>query len=282
MAYRTVEITGPAELHVRSGSLIVEKEIRGSSETQKDSPDPEGAKTSRKRGRPKKKQVPETNKWIIPLEDIRTIICTGAGVRISTMALALLCRQKISLMMLDEKYRPAGLLTAYEANTKQSMIMRRQVYAESDRLQSLWLQIVRQKIRNQAMVLELLSLNGAQEILQYERRISAAVRAEMPIDPVEAGAARAYFRSLCPELNRREDAPFNSCLNYGYSILRNSIIRSIIAAGLLPSFGIHHQNLFNAFNLADDLIEPFRPCVDLITYRLAGDQILLDRAQRRE
>jgi len=73
-----------------------------------------------------------------------------------------------------------------------------------------------------------------------------------------------------------------SCLNYGYSIIRNTIIRALIAAGLLPAFGIHHKNLFNAFNLADDLIEPFRPSVDLISYYITGDTTQLDRSQRRK
>ena len=94
-----------------------------------------------------------------------------------------------------------------------------------------------------------------------------------------AGAAKLYFHYLCPQLNRREEAPFNSCLNYGYSIIRNTIIRTLIAAGLLPAFGIHHKNLFNTFNLADDLIEPFRPSVDLISYHIAGDTVQLDRSQ---
>lgn len=282
MAYRTVEITGPAELHVRSGSLVVEKEIRVPVADRPEDVKTNTAQPPRKRGRPKKQPVPETNKWIVPLEDIRTIICMGAGVRISTMAMAQLCDYKISMMMLDEKYRPAGLLSAYEANTKQSMIMRQQVYASTARLNALWITIIQTKICNQAKALDLLCLEGSQEVLSYNRRLLAAVRAGMSIDPVEAGAARIYFRYLCPELNRREDAPFNSCLNYGYSIVRNSIVREIIAAGLLPSFGIHHQNLFNAYNLADDLIEVFRPCVDMITYRIADDRVQLDREQRRE
>ena len=102
------------------------------------------------------------------------------------------------------------------------------------------------------------------------------------IDPLEARAAKTYFARLCPEMNRREDTPMNSRLNYGYSILRNSIIRAVIAAGLLPSFGIHHQNLYNAYNLADDLIEPFRPSVDLIAYGMAGENDQLSREERRQ
>ena len=74
----------------------------------------------------------------------------------------------------------------------------------------------------------------------------------------------------------------NSRLNYGYSIIRNSIIRASVAAGLLPSFGVHHQNLYNAYNLADDLIEPFRPCLDIIAYGIKSDSIQLTREERRQ
>lgn len=95
-------------------------------------------------------------------------------------------------------------------------------------------------------------------------------------------AAKEYFAILCPDINRRDESPMNSRLNYGYSIIRNSIIRASVAAGLLPSFGVHHQNLFNAYNLADDLIEPFRPCVDLIAYRIKNDNIRLTREERRQ
>lgn len=138
------------------------------------------------------------------------------------------------------------------------------------------------KISNQAQTLNLLSLGGGEELNTFKERILDSGMDKFNIDPVEAGAAKLYFHYLCPQLNRREEAPFNSCLNYGYSIIRNTIIRALIAAGLLPAFGIHHKNLFNAFNLADDLIEPFRPSVDLISYYITGDTIQLDRSQRRK
>lgn len=182
------------------------------------------------------------------------------------------------MTMLDEKYRPAGFLTAYEANVRQSLTMRRQVYLETERAEKLWRRIVKRKIENQAFVLELLELEDSELLRSY------AGRAEIipEIDPLEAGAAKAYFAQLCPEINRREDSPVNSRLNYGYSIIRNSIIRAVVAAGLLPSFGIHHQNLYNAFNLADDLIEPFRPSVDLIVFSMSGENERLSREERKQ
>lgn len=102
------------------------------------------------------------------------------------------------------------------------------------------------------------------------------------VDVIEAGAAREYFGQLCPDMMRREESPMNSRLNYGYSVIRNSIIRAIVASGLLPSFGIHHQNLYNAYNLADDLIEPFRPCVDIVAFEMKGIDLQLTKKERKQ
>jgi len=194
------------------------------------------------------------------------------------MAMAQICTYKISMTMLDEKYKPAGILTAYEANSKQSWIMRRQVYMEKDRAEKLWQNMIRTKIENQARALELLKLPNADSVKRYADLISDQVN----VDSVEAGAAKEYFSVLCPCINRREETPMNSRLNYGYSIIRNSIIRASVAAGLLPSFGIHHQNLYNPYNLADDLIEPFRPSLDLIAYSIKDDKKCLSREERKQ
>ena len=245
MAFRTLEIQGPAELHVRSGQLTVEK---------------------------------ETNITLtIPLEDISTIVCFGAGIRISTMAMAQLCNNKITMMIIDEKYRPAGILTAYEGNSRQALVMKQQIELEAKRTEMIWNQIIAQKIENQARVLSILGLDGSEEVLQYLSLIE-----EKGIDAAESGAARVYFQYLHPGLNRRTDDPINSCLNYGYSIIRNSLSRALMAGGFLLAFGLHHRSRFNAFNLADDLIEPFRPMVDLIACSVVRSNVILTKSQRRE
>ena len=110
------------------------------------------------------------------------------------------------------------MLTAYEANARQSLIMRQQVYADEERLNKLWRDIILQKISNQAQTLHLLSLGGNEELNTDKERILDSGKDEFSIDSVEAGAAKLYFHYLCPQFNRHEEAPFNSCLNYGYSI----------------------------------------------------------------
>lgn len=140
------------------------------------------------------------------------------------------------------------------------------------------MKMIKAKIENQARALELLKLPNANRV----KRFATLINYQTNVDAVEAGAAKEYFSVFCPDINRREESPMNSRLNYGYSIIRNSIIRAAVAAGLLPSFGIHHQNLFNAYNLADDLIEPFRPCLDLIAYSIKEDNIRLTREERKK
>ena len=106
------------------------------------------------------------------------------------------------------------------------------------------MKMIKAKIENQARALELLKLPNANRV----KRFATLINYQTNVDAVEAGAAKEYFSVFCPDINRREESPMNSRLNYGYSIIRNSIIRAAVAAGLLPSFGIHHQNLFNAYN----------------------------------
>lgn len=182
------------------------------------------------------------------------------------------------------------ILSAYEANARQSLTMRQQVYLQKERADRLWMQIVKRKIENQAKALDCLQLSGVQKVRTFLRMLeekegtNAIAEDDFSffIDPLEAGAAKAYFEFLSPEMKRGEETPFNSRLNYGYSIIRNSLIRAVIAAGLIPAFGIHHQNLYNAFNLADDLIEPFRPCVDLVAFSMEETHTKLSREERRQ
>ena len=141
----------------------------------------------------------------------------------------------------------------------------------------IWLSLIKRKIENQSRALTLLGLTGAEKILSYSDELNIT-----NVDVKEANAAKEYFNYLHPGLNSRNDDPVNSCLNYGYAVLRNAIIRTIMLAGLLPAIGFHHDNYLNAFNLADDLIEPWRPFVDLIALEGPGNSAVLSRQKRRE
>ena len=100
-------------------------------------------------------------------------------------------------------------------------------------------------------------------------------------EKAEAAAAKKYFYYYGPRLNRRVENPINSRLNYGYAIIRNCIIKELYTTGFMPALGLHHTNQYNAFNLADDLIEPFRPMVDLLARSFSSDNIRLDPGDKR-
>ena len=244
MGFRTMEITGPAELHVTQSQLTVEKnEI----------------------------------KVQIPLEDISTIVCSGAGIRISTAAMIRLSVAKITMLMIDEKYRPASILLPIESNARQALVIDKQINIKQAFAKRLWREIIKSKIQNQAKALQLLEIDGHDEISLLAEEIDDENAAS-----IEAIAAKKYFDLFHPGLNRREENPINSRLNYGYAVLRNAIIRSLIVSGFHPSIGIHHTNRFNAFNLADDMIEPWRPFVDLLAYKTFDNNLVLNKAQKME
>lgn len=125
--------------------------------------------------------------------------------------------------------------------------------------------------------MNLLGFCGSKKILYYSDELNI-----YNVDVQEANAAKDYFSCLHPGLKRRKDDPVNSCLNYGYAVLRNSTIRAVMLAGLLPAIGFHHDNYPNAFNLADDIIEPWRPFVDLVAMKDHGTSMVLGREKRRE
>ena len=243
MGFRTLEISTSAEIHVRKSQLEITN---------------------------------QDGIIMIPLEDLTTIVCSGANIRMSTMAQAQIAEAGISLMIIDEKYHPSCMLVPIRSNVRQTLVMRNQIMLNSDVKDQIWKQIIMRKIENQARALTLLGRDGSEKILRYTSTASDE------IDAIEANAAKDYFHYLHPGLNRRNDDPVNNCLNYGYAVIRNAIIRAVILAGFQPALGIHHDNYLNAFNLADDLIEPWRAMVDLIALRDPGTSTVLSRSKRKE
>ena len=244
MGFRTLEIRRPAELHVTMGQLTIEQ---------------------------------EEGKVMIPLEDLTTIVCIGSNIRLSTLGMAQMARCGITVLMIDTTYKPAAVLLPVESNARQALVMQKQISLSAVCKSELWQRIIRKKIENQARTLRILGLPGAEEVLNYVADLS-----EDNIDYTQALAAKRYFSYYHPGLNRRNDDSINSRLNYGYGVVRNAIIRAVVLAGFQTAFGLHHCNQLNAFNLADDLIEPWRPFVDLIAYASTETNIMLTKKQRYE
>ena len=243
MGFRTLEIYRACEIHIKEGQLEIASE--------------EGTA-------------------IIPLEDLNQIMVHGANIRLSTMDLSILTQNKITVMTLDEKYLPTAIVLPFEGHARQSKLMHAQVTTSEEKLMELWLQIITKKISNQSRALSILGKSGAEKVSKYLDDISID-----NIDSTEALAAKEYFSYYHEGLNRRGDDPINSRLNYGYAIVRSAIARSLVVAGFHPTFGIHHDSQLNAFNLADDLIEPYRAIVDLTANENIGSNIMLSKTERK-
>ena len=193
----------------------------------------------------------------IPVEDIDTIILENKPTNLTLHALQILAQANINLVISDESNLPCATLTSFARHSRQLGMLKLQMSSKLPLTKSLWTKICKQKIDNQKALLLLHGHNkSAQQILGPLTRIKSG-------DPgnQEAVAARIYFRALWP-VSRRSEHLLNSLVNYGYALFRSSLARHCAAHGLSPAVGIHHAASLNPFNLADDLLEPFRSIVD--------------------
>ena len=244
MGFRTLEISHSAEIHIREGQLEIATE--------------EGVAN-------------------IPIEDLSQIMVHGANIRLSTMDLSILCQNKVDIITLDDRYLPTAIVLPFEGNARQSKLMHAQVNVSEEKYLNIWIQIIKQKITNQSRALSIMGLEGAERVAEYVSSVNIN-----NVDYNEALAAKDYFSYYHNGLNRRNEDPINSRLNYGYAVVRSAIARKLVATGFHPTFGVHHNSQLNAFNLVDDLIEPYRAIVDLVVHNNIGTNIKLSKAERRE
>lgn len=205
----------------------------------------------------------EPCKYSRPIEDIGAVVIESEQVTLTSYLISSLLENKVALIICDNRHMPSGLMLPLDGNTLQSERFDAQISASLPLKKQLWQQTVSMKIRNQGAVLR--KVNGMEigNMLAW----ASKVRSGDP-DNLEGRAAAYYWRNLFGEDSgfvRRQDgdAP-NALLNYGYAILRAVIARSLVASGLNPTIGIHHSNKYNAYCLADDIMEPYRPYVDLL------------------
>jgi len=194
----------------------------------------------------------------IPLAELAVLVVSHPQVTYTQPVLAGLVEHGAALIVCDRRHMPAGMLLPVEGHHLQAERFDTQAHASLPTRKRLWQQIVRAKIKAQARLLD--RINGK------DFGLSGLVRRVRSGDPqnVEATAARRYWTALFGKgFRRNRDAEdHNRNLNYGYAVLRAAVARGICAAGLHPSLGLHHHNRYDAFCLASDLAEPFRPVVD--------------------
>ncbi len=210
----------------------------------------------------------------IPVEDIGVVVLDNRQITVTHGLLEALLENDCAVITCDSRSMPVGLMLPLCGNTLQSERFGRQIEASLPLKKQLWQQTIKAKISQQAAVLSTVSgvETGCME------RWAADVRSGDP-DNLEGRAAAYYWKQVFSDIpalssftRGREGMPPNNLLNYGYAILRAVIARSLVSAGLLPTLGIHHHNRYNAYCLADDVMEPYRPYVDRLVRSMIAER----------
>ena len=203
----------------------------------------------------------------VALDDIGALILNAHGLTYSNNLVVALAKRGVPVVFCGPNHQPVSLLYPVEGHHRQTARTRAQLEATKPLQKRLWQQLVSAKVRFQGAVLA----RRGQPAGAFDK-LAESVRSGDP-DNVEAQAARRYWKLLMGEGFRRDPdgAGANALLNYGYAVLRSAAARAVMAAGLHPSVGIHHANQYNPLCLVDDVMEPFRPFVDLAVVRLLDE-----------
>lgn len=230
MSWRTLVISGRAKLDYKMNYL----EVRGDTTTK------------------------------VHLSEINTLIISNTAVSLTAYLLCELTKNKIKVIFCDEKRNPSSELVSYYGSHDTSAKIRRQAVQEEDTKNLVWTEIVRDKITKQMEVLERC---GRKEYLMLETYLDELVYRDETNR--EGHAAKVYFNALFGMgFSRKADNSINAALNFGYSLLLSAFNREIVANGYITQLGIAHNNMYNNFNLSSDLMEPFRPLVDELVYKM--------------
>ncbi len=208
----------------------------------------------------------------IPIEDIGVVILDHKQITITHGLMESLLANNSAVITCDSSRMPVGLLLPLSGNTTQSERFQVQIDASLPLTKQLWQQTIQVKIENQAYVLSNTRKVVVKNMLAWVADVKSG-----DTDNLEARAAAYYWANMfpfIPDFRRgREGVPPNNLLNYGYAILRAIIARSLVSSGLLPTLGIHHHNRYNAYCLADDIMEPYRPFVDKLVVDLVREEM---------
>ncbi len=240
MIKRTIYLGSPAYLSKKNDQLIInfiEEEKRLQSENNK-----------------------EYKTLSIPIEDIGFLILDNFQITITHSLMISLLENNCAIVTCNEKHLPKGMFLNLEHNIEQSQHFQEQINASEPLKKQLWKQTIKAKILNQAFVLDKYK-KPSDSLKKWAREVKSGDSSNL-----EARASLYYWKKIFPEdlnfVRNREGNPPNNLLNYGYAILRAVVARGLVASGLLPTLGIHHHSKYNAFCLADDIMEPYRPFVD--------------------
>lgn len=201
----------------------------------------------------------------IHISEIHTVLIESTAVSLTAALLAELVKHKIKVIFCDEKRNPSSELIPYYGSHDTSRKVRNQIAWDKDIKTAVWTEIVSEKIRNQMHILERFQRPESEMLKNYISELEFGDATNR-----EGHAAKVYFNALFgKEFSRSEDNVTNAALNYGYSIILSSFTREIAINGYITQLGLFHDNMFNQFNLASDLMEPFRALVDDVVVQMA-------------
>ena len=236
MAWRGLHLTQPARLSMARGQVVIaqdEGEVR------------------------------------LALEDIAWIVLDAPRITVTAALLSACMAGGVAVIVTDETHTPSGVALPFGRHHRQADVARIQAAAGKPLKKRLWQILVQSKIRNQAAALDAVGRFGGGVLREMAGRVGSGHP-----NNVEAQAARYYWDQLWTGFKRSDEGDRrNMLLNYGYAVVRSGVARALVASGLIPAFGLHHASVANAFNLADDVFEPFRPFVDVLAWRTAPDGV---------
>lgn len=249
MSWRSIFISKPCKIHIEHNNLIVSNEDGDN---------------------------------LVTLDSIASIVIETTRVTITTYAISKLAEAGVAVLYIDKKYNLNAITLPFHTHSTFSKIVHSQIDISKPLKKKLWQELVKSKVKNQASILEYFNRVKSSKIL-YEYVKSVKSNDEKN---VEAKAAKIYWSELFENfvrVHKGANDVRNASLNYCYAIVRSAVVRSLTNVGLMPSFGIHHQNYFNSFNLADDMIEPYRAFVDLhvkLTLLKYNDEVLTSQIKQ--
>mgnify|MGYP003189673352 FL=1 len=234
MSWRTVVISSNAKLDYQIGYMVVR-----------------GEKTTK-----------------IHLNEIGVLIVESTAVSMTSYLLSELMKNKIKVVFCDEKRNPCSELVSYYGSHDTSSKIRKQIEWTKDDKDHIWTEIVSEKIKQQALMLQRYQKEEANMLFEYMEEVEFG-----DITNREGHAAKVYFNTLFgKKFTRTDENPINAALNYGYGIILSIFNREIVSSGYLTQIGLFHDNMFNQFNLSSDLMEPFRPLVDQLVVELKPEK----------
>lgn len=203
----------------------------------------------------------------VSIEDIGVVVLDHKRITITQGALAALLDNNVAVITCDEQRMPSGLMLPLSGNTTQSERFRHQIDASLPLKKQLWQQTIQYKILNQRAVLKSSRRLKCSNMEVWAKEVKSG-----DTENLEGRAAAYYWQNLFGEIDgfrrSRDGVPPNNLLNYGYAILRAVVARALVGSGMIPTLGIHHHNRYNAYCLADDIMEPYRPYVDKLVVEM--------------